>query len=279
MMNPIIRKPVVAGMFYPGSAAQLRRDVQSMLADVPERSGTGKVIAAIVPHAGYIYSGKTAAAAYAALRQSDAETVVIVSPSHREHFFSASIYEGDAYETPLGAVEIDTILRSRLVKSDEHIIVGMEGHHGEHAIEVQLPFLQEVLPGKKILPIVMGNQKRQLCYLLGQKLAECLVGKSVVLIASSDLSHYYRYDIAQQLDQIVIDDVNQFDYEKLMNDLESEKTEACGGGPIVSVLIAASQLGGTKASVLAHCNSGDVTGDREGVVGYMAAVIESVAVN
>ncbi|MGD0337587.1 MAG: AmmeMemoRadiSam system protein B [Bacteroidota bacterium] len=275
----MIRKPVVAGMFYPGSPAQLWSDVRAMLAEIPGRTGAGKVIAAIVPHAGYVYSGKTAAAAYAALRQSDAETIVIVSPSHREYFFGASIYEGDAYETPLGIIEIDTVLRSRLVKSDEHIVSGVEGHRAEHAIEVQLPFLQEVLPGKKILPIVMGDQRRQLCFLLAQKLAECLKGKPVVMIASSDLSHFYRYEVAEQLDQIVIDDINQFDYEKLMNDLESEKTEACGGGPIVAVLMAAGQLGGTKASVLAHCNSGDVTGDREGVVGYMAAIVESVVVH
>jgi AmmeMemoRadiSam system protein B len=276
-MNPMIRKPVVAGMFYPGSPSQLRKDVQSMLAETPPRPDVGRVVAAIVPHAGYMYSGQTAAAAYATLRKSDAETVVIVSPSHREHFFSASIYEGDGYETPLGVVDIDATLRARLVKSDEHITSGTEGHRGEHAIEVQLPFLQEVLPGRKILPIVMGDQQRQLCYLLGQKLGDCLKGKPVILIASSDLSHYYRYDIAEQLDRVIVEDVIQFEHGKLMSDLESDKTEACGGGPIVAVLMAAAQLGGTKATILAHCNSGDITGDKDGVVGYMSAVIESAA--
>ncbi len=274
-MNQIIRKPAVAGMFYSGSAAQLQKDVRIMLSVYPERSGPGRIVAAIVPHAGYAYSGKTAAAVFAALRHSDAETIVLVAPSHREHFFGVSIYEGDAYETPLGRVEIDAPLRSRMVKSDEHIRSGSEGHRTEHAIEVQLPFLQEVLPGRKILPLVMGDQSRDLCFLLGQKLSECVKGKSVVLIASSDLSHYYSYDIALQLDQIVIDDVSGLDYAKLMTDLESGKTEACGGGPIVAVLMAAGQLGATKATILDQCNSGDITGDREGVVGYMAAIVES----
>ena len=274
-MSRSIRKPAVAGMFYPGSATQLQRSIRAMLSAYPAYSGHGRIVAAIVPHAGYMYSGNTAAAAYAALQNLDVETVVLVSPSHRDHFMGAMIFEGDAYETPLGEVEIDTALRSVFVGSDVHIRSGIEGHRTEHAIEVQVPFLQEILPGKKILPIVMGDQSRDTCFLLGRKLAECLKGKSVVLIASSDLSHFYTYDEAKQLDQVVIDDVQEFDYKKLMNDLESGRTEACGGGPMVSVLMAAGQLGGTKSTVLAHCNSGDVTGDRDGVVGYMSAIIES----
>ncbi len=272
-----VRKPAVAGMFYPASPEELRRDVCAMLDEAKPKAGTGRVVAAIVPHAGYPYSGPTAAAAFAALGGSDARTVVLVSPSHREHFRAISVYHGDGYATPLGVVEVDTGLRDRLAKSDPKIFSGIEGHRNEHAIEVQLPFVQTVLPGRKIVPVVMGDQNRDLCLLLGEKLAACLEGEAVVLVASSDLSHYYNYDVAEQLDQVVIDRVSRFDYIQLMNDLETEKTEACGGGPIVAVLKAAQALGGKAVRVLAHCNSGDTTGDRDAVVGYMSAIVETQA--
>ncbi len=277
-MSPGVRKPAVAGMFYSAQPEQLKQEIQDMLDSVSPARTSDPVIAAVVPHAGYMYSGKTAAAAYVLLRDCDADTVVIVSPSHREHFQGMSIYSGDGYETPLGIVEIDSELRQKLITEDLSIHSGLAGHRQEHAIEVQLPFIQTVLPGRKILPIVMGDQSKHFCLHLSERLAECLEGTKTIMLASSDLSHFYSYDVAERLDAIVINDINQFDPLKLMDDLEHEKTEACGGGPIVAVLSAAKKMGGSIARVVSHCNSGDVTGDRDGVVGYLAAIVEKAAV-
>ncbi len=200
-------------------------------------------------------------------------TVVIISPSHREYFDGISVYSGDAYRTPLGDVEVDKELRQAVLQGQGSIVVSQFGHREEHAVEVQIPFLQEVLLSFKILPMVMGDQRREYCHLLGERLGEVLKAGDNLLVASTDLSHYYHYDVCRKLDSVFIDSVVNFDVEKLMRDLESERTEACGGGPAVAAMIAAKNLGATKSEVLHHCNSGDVTGNKSQVVGYLSAVL------
>jgi MEMO1 family protein len=232
----------------------------------------GSVIALVVPHAGYVYSGLTAAHAYKLLEQRSYETVIVLSPSHREYFRGVSIYDGDAYRTPLGDIPIDITLRDELVRGEKFIIASDDGHSSEHAVEVQLPFLQKVLSNFKLLPVVVGDQQRDVCFHLSDKLAKVLTGKNVLLVASSDLSHYHPADEANRLDKIIIDDVAAFNYEKLMKDVETEKAEACGGGPAVVALATAKQLGANRVKVLHHCNSGDVSGEHEAVVGYLSAV-------
>jgi AmmeMemoRadiSam system protein B len=130
-----------------------------------------------------------------------------------------------------------------------------------------------VLRQTKILPIVMGDQRREYCFHLGKRLGAMLAGKNVLLIASTDLSHYYTYEVANDLDKIIIDNMAAFDYEQLMSDLETERSEACGGGPAVAALLGAKQLGADTVQILSHCNSGDVTGDHGRVVGYLSAAI------
>ena len=233
----------------------------------------GTIVALIAPHAGYQYSGATAANGYKLLKERVFDSVVIVSPSHREYFDGISIYNGSAYNTPLGNLLIDERLREELVEGDTIIEVSHRGHRQEHAVEVQLPFIQKVLGEIKILPIVMGDQRREYCFHLGTKLSKILKEKNALLIASTDLSHYHPYAIAQALDRIIIMDVARFDYEQMMQDLEMERAEACGGGPTVAVLIAALKLGANRVEVLHHCNSGDITGDHSSVVGYMSAAV------
>lgn len=268
-----IRPPAVAGMFYPAHPKILSRNIDDLLERSSPNPIAGSIVALIVPHAGYTYSGLTAAHAYNLLRNVSVDTVVIVSPSHREYFPGISIYDGEAFRTPLGATQIDEQLRSAIVENDPIIEASQQGHGAEHAIEVQLPFLQQVLKEVKILPIVMGDQHRPFCLHLGEKLANTLKGTSCILVASSDLSHYHPHDEAEQLDRIVTNDVAAFSPEKLMDDLENEHCEACGGGPIVSVMVAAKKLGANHVEILHHCNSGDVTGDRSAVVGYLSAAI------
>jgi AmmeMemoRadiSam system protein B len=182
------------------------------------------------------------------------------------------VFPGAAYATPLGSIPVDQRLRAELCGYSSAITPSAHGHGPEHAIEVHLPFLQYQLREFTLLPIVMGDQRREYCFALGEALYRLAQEhEQVLLVASSDLSHYYPSTQADQLDAVVIDDVEKLDYEALMRDLESQRTEACGGGPMVAAMLALSRLGMSSMTILHHCNSGDVTGDYSQVVGYLAA--------
>ena len=269
----LVRHHTVAGTFYPGDKPTLDKEVDRLLAEASRKPINGTLVALIAPHAGYQYSGATAANGYKLLKDKMFDSVVIVSPSHREYFDGISVYNGVAYSTPLGNLDVQEQLRDELAASDDIIEVSNRGHREEHAIEVHLPFLQKVLGDVKILPIVMGDQRREYCFHLGEKLSNILKGKNALLIASTDLSHYHPYAIAKALDKIIIMDIARFNYELVMQDLEMERAEACGGGPTVAVLLAASRLGANRVQILHQCNSGDITGDHSGVVGYMSAAV------
>ncbi len=268
-----VREPAVAGMFYPQDRNVLTHEVDALLRRADLKKIDGELRGLISPHAGYIYSGYTAANGYKLLQGKNFETVVIIGPSHREYFRGISIFPGSAYRTPLGLLEVDDALRSEMIRDGGVIFSSILGHREEHAVEVQLPFLQRVLGQFKILPIVMGDQGREYCLLLGEKLAEVLNGKKVLLVGSTDLSHYHSYDVACELDRIIIEDVRDYSEDRLLNDLEMHRAEACGGGPMAATLIASKKLGADSVEILHYCNSGDVTGDREGVVGYLSAAV------
>lgn len=266
------RSPAVAGKFYPSDPEKLRRQIAELMDRVPKVQIKGRVKGIITPHAGYLYSGFTAAHAFAALCGEKFETVVVVSPSHFEFFHGVSVYSGEAYATPLGMVEINKTLRDRIVREADFIFASEVGHGAEHALEVQLPFLQEILPPFSLLPLVIGEQSREFCFKLGEVLGKLLNNENALLVATTDLSHYYEAGIANKLDAVMLNDVADYDYEKLMSDLEAQRTEACGGGPTVAVMSAMKHLGVKNIEVLHHSNSGDVTGDYSSVVGYLSAV-------
>lgn len=259
-------------MFYPDDPEELRMMVDTLIADARPAPISGKIFSLILPHAGYPYSGQTAAFGYKLLAAHPPETIVIISPSHRDYFKGISMYDGDELQTPLGNLPVDSKLRSRMSACEPRILISDAGHRREHAVEVHLPFLQRLLGKPAILPIVMGDQSRTLCFMLGEALAVCLKDRRAVIIASSDLSHYHSAEQAEQLDRVVEADIAAYDYEKLMRDLETERTEACGGGPAVSALLAAHRLGARRTKILHRCHSGDITGDNDSVVGYLAAV-------
>lgn len=259
-------------MFYPADPTLLSLNVDTLLEKhTPSVSGT--LIGLISPHAGYTYSGYTAAAGYAELKGRNIRTAVIISPSHREYFNGLSLYDGDAYRTPLGIVEVDTALRDRLLRHKGAFILSRFGHRDEHAVEVQLPFLQRINDDIKIVPIVMGDQRPELSLLLGDILGREIDDDSVIVIASSDLSHMHTDDDAKSLDEVAASDIRDCSALKLMSDIASHRTEACGGGPIAAVMHASLHRGATKAQILHQCTSGDVTGERERVVGYLSAAI------
>jgi len=267
-----IRHPAVAGLFYPSDSIKLRAEIETMLSAADSKPVASNIFGIVSPHAGYIYSGLTAAYGFNLLKNKNYDKVIIVSPSHREYFAGASIFNGDAYETPLGVVEIDKELAQKIIEGSKTIFFGMEGHRQEHAIEVQIPFLQTVLTDFKIVPIVMGDQGEVFVDDLANQIAKAADDKTLI-VASSDLSHFYSKQKAFELDSIVVKHITDFDYEKLQNDLNSRKCEACGGGPIVALMKAAALLKKNKSVVLNRSDSGDVSGDDSEVVGYLSAVI------
>ena len=280
-----IRPPAVAGQFYPERASELRRQVESLLSQASCKPPEGEVKGLIAPHAGYPYSGRTAADAYCRVRGENYDTVVIMAPSHRENCNGVSIFPGDAYETPLGAVPVDREMAGTMACEDRRIRLSMSGHHvgpggafgslrGEHALEVQLPFLQVVLPDLRIVPIVMDSRSWEACRHLADALVRGSEGKRVLLVASSDLYHGHDYDACLRSDARTLEEIEAFDPERFFSSLEAGSAQACGGGPVTTLMLAARQMGANRVQVVGRTNSNDVLGQRGGyVVGYGAVLL------
>ena len=207
---PAVRLPAVAGMFYPDSPDKLTRELDELIPASPEPI-QGTLRGLISPHAGYAYSGSTAGRAYGLLRGKTFDAIIVVGPSHREYFYGVSLFPGEAFKTPLGEVPVHKEIRSALINQNEHIFMSEAGHKDEHSVEVQLPFLQRVFQSMKFVPIVMGDQNRGLCQVLAEQLAQVSKDFNVLLVASSDLSHYHEYRTAMALDQKVVDRLREFD--------------------------------------------------------------------
>lgn len=269
-----MRRAAVAGTWYPANPDVLAREVDRYLSEAGE-APVADHTAVIAPHAGLRYSGPVAAYAYAALRHAVANTVVLVGPSHYVAFEGVAIYDKGSFETPFGAVAIDEDCAAALIAASPRIKPYPAAHLREHSLEMQLPFLQRVLPRVKIVPLVMGHQTRETAFELGDALASALERRRALLVASTDLSHYHPSDVAATLDGRVIEHVSRFDPDGLMTILEEFPHHACGGGPTVSVMRAARALGATRARVLKYADSGDVSGDKDAVVGYLAAAFGS----
>lgn len=267
-----VREPAVAGMFYPANPHQLHDELQLLLETANPEAEYKNAVGIISPHAGYVYSGKTAAFGFKALGGRNYKTVVIISPSHREYFPGVSIYNGDAYKTPLGEVLLNKEMSSKLVGGSKAIFESTQGHRAEHAVEVQVPFLQMIMKDFTIVPVVIGDQRKVFIDELAQRLAD-IVDDETLIIASSDLSHFYTKEEAGRLDSIVADHIKNFSYDELQRDLETSKCEACGGGAIVAMMKTADLIRRKKSKVLSRSDSGDVTGDYSEVVGYLSAVV------
>jgi len=270
-----VRPPAVAGSWYPGTRARLVEAIDAHLAAAaaPPRTCPRAIVA---PHAGLMYSGPVAAFAYRTVKACAYTAVVLIGPSHFVAFDGVSIWPRGAWETPSGPIRVAEALAAALAAASDEIVEYPAAHGREHSLEMQLPFLARLLPGVPIVPLVMGSQNRPTALALGDAFAHVLAGRSderVLLVASSDLSHYEDAAVAARLDAVVVRHVAALDADGLMAALEREPRHACGGGPIVSVLRATVKLGCTEARVLRYADSGDVSGDKSSVVGYMAAAI------
>jgi len=271
-----VRPSAVAGSWYPAGGAQLAGAVDAHLAAAAPDPARRCPRAIVAPHAGLIYSGPVAAYAYKLVERCPYSAAVLVGPSHFVGFEGVSIWARGAWETPFGAVPVADRLAAAIAAGSPAIIEHAAAHAREHSLEMQLPFLARLLPGVPIVPLVMGYQHRDTAIALGDALAGAIQAHEngeVLLVASSDLSHYEEAAVASRLDGVVLARVDAFDADGLMDALEREPRHACGGGPMVSVLRAARALGCTEARVLRYADSGDVSGDKSSVVGYMAAAV------
>ena len=268
----VIRKAAVAGSWYPGTASALTAAVDAHL-ERATRGVAGDLVAIVAPHAGLMYSGPVAAHAYHLLRGRVFDVAVLVGPSHYVGFDGVAIDPAGAWETPYGMVRIDAACAAGIRTQAKIIVERPQAHAREHSLEMQLPFLRRVAPEVPIVPLVMGYQTADTARALGEALAGALEGRRALLVASTDLSHYHDAATAEHLDRVVIDRVAAFDADGLQRALDVRPEHACGGGPTVAVMRAAHALGARDAVVLDYADSGDVSGDKTAVVGYLAAAL------
>ena len=232
-------------------------------------------MALISPHAGLRYSGPVAAYGFSLLRGRASATVVLVGPSHRAVFNGIAVCARGAFETPMGRVPVAEDLAAALIAADTRLYDDPGPHRDEHALEMQLPFLQHFVPDLRIVPLLMGRQSKDEVSALTGALARVLPEREdVLLLASSDLSHYHPANVANRMDALVVGDVERFDPESLLGRIVRSSEHACGGGPMVAVMKAARALGADRATVLRYADSGDAgEHDKSRVVGYLSAAL------
>ncbi len=277
------RPSPIAGQWYSGDAGQLAGQVDSYMlaAQLPELEG--EVVALVAPHAGHIYSGPVAGHAFATIRGRAPQIVAVVSPMHHPYFEPLLTTSHTAYATPLGKIPVDHQAIDRL---EDHLIdelgIGLArvAHDPEHSLEIELPFLQRALGAPfSLLPVMVREQSARVARGLGRSLARlfspdgALENQEVILVASTDLSHFYSQTVAEALDKEMLRQVEAFDPDGVIRTEDQGKGFACGRGALAAVLWAARGLGADRARVLHYATSGDVTGDYQRVVGYGAAVI------
>ena len=270
------RTAAVAGTWYPGIPGALAREVDGYV-DAAGPVPSGRIDAILAPHAGIMFSGPVAAYAYkAAAASGPYDAAVLVGPSHFVAFDGVALYPSGAFECPLGAAVIDDELGAELLDASDVVQALPSAHAREHSLEMQLPFLKRLLPDVPIVPLLIGYQTGETIEQLAEALADVAAKKQLLLIASSDLSHYFDAATARDLDQRVRDCVTAFDPERLLAlfehypEGERGRYVACGGGAMIAVMKAARVRGAVAGRVLQYAHSGDVSGDNSGVVGYLA---------
>jgi AmmeMemoRadiSam system protein B len=267
----MIRNPVVAGTFYPGSASLLKQKISEF---IDEESAKEDVVGLVSPHAGYMYSGPVAGAVIS--RVSFKDTFVIMGPNHTGMGQPFSIMTEGIWKTPLGDVEIDAELASAILEASPTLRADHVAHLEEHSIEVQLPFLQYFEQDVKIVPVVIAKGTGDIYKEIGHGIAEACksLGREAVIMASSDMNHYEPHHIANEKDSKAIEAILALDEEELLSRVAEFRISMCGYGPTVALLSACKAMGATRAELVSHQTSGDVTGDHHSVVGYAGILIK-----
>jgi len=262
--------------WYPKQPKELTERLDMYMRNAEINVPTGKIIGIIVPHAGHVYSGQVAAYSFNSIKNLRPDIVTIVSPSHFIGGADIILSEHTAYKTPLGEIEIDTQLVDKIagILDKEYGITSIKvSRDPEHSIEVELPFLQHIYDKFKLIPIMICNQNRDVSEALGNVISEVLNDKNSLLVASSDLSHYYNLIVANRLDREIINRISLFDPDKVLQAEADGVGQACGIGAIAAVLWASKKCGASRVEILKYGTSGDITGDYDEVVGYVSAVI------
>ena len=254
---------------YRNDPAELAGRVDRMIAEAPPPPREGDPVGLVVPHAGYIYSGPIAAHGYRAIEGKDYDTVVVIGPSHRAPFRGISILDASSFESPLGSIPCDRPLIESLLAADDGISYLPEAHSQEHSLEVQIPFLQRSLPSFKLVMAVIGGDDPAAEEAFARLLAG-VKGKKILLVASSDFSHYYPYGLANTMDRLALDSVLAMDGEELKKKIRAQKCELCGIRPVLTVMNIARRMGVGEGILLRQGHSGDTAGPRDRVVGYAA---------
>ena len=273
-----IRPSPIAGTWYEGNRERLGRQIDEFLSNAKTISITGKIIGLVVPHAGHHYSGATAAYAYKAIKGMHFDLVVIISPLHGYNPAELITSAHEAYSTPLGIVPIQQAALAELTKNLSAAKMNLEkvAYDEEHSLEIQLPFLQRTLSGDfGLLPVMMRAQDEKSVEILAKSLIPILKQNQSLIIASSDLSHFYPVDMANALDKEMLRQVELFSPQGVLRAEQTGSGSACGAAPIAAVLLAAKGVGADGVKLAHYSTSGDVTGDMTSVVGYGSAIIYS----
>ncbi len=270
-----IRKPAVCGIFYSDSPEELKEKINNLLNKVEREELKGELIGLIVPHAGYDYSGEIAAYAYKQLEGKNFDTVILIGESHYHRFPGASIGNYQSYQTPLGEVEVDNNLAINIIKYEDTVKFYPQVHQREHSLEVQLPFLQTLLKDFKIVPIILGERSSKLSSKIVQAIMQEIKGREekILFIASTDLSHFYPYQTALQLDNLTIKAIEKLDSDSFHQGLSYSNYYLCGGAAVGTLLKIAENLQANQVKLLKYANSGDITRDKSQVVGYAALAL------
>ncbi|MCM2359478.1 MAG: AmmeMemoRadiSam system protein B [Geobacteraceae bacterium] len=266
----MIRQPAVAGQFYPGDETKLRSELATL---IPSLNMREKVVGIISPHAGYLYSGAVAGELYG--RIAIPPTVVILGPNHHGVGARAALYPEGEWLTPLGSVAVNTRLAQLLCKHAPLVEEDSTAHHYEHSLEVQLPFLQFVRPDVTIVPVCLGFGDFGRCLSLGEGLARAVreYGEETLIVASSDMSHYEPAAAAREKDDLALREVLAMEPLRLVQVCRTKGITMCGVIPAAAMLVAALELGATRAELVRYATSGDVTGDNRQVVAYAALTV------
>jgi AmmeMemoRadiSam system protein B len=278
-MTSALRTPAVAGRFYPGRAEELLREVREYSSPVKASAGRIAAIGCVAPHAGYVYSGRVAGAVYSRLEIP--KHCVILCPNHTGKGHPLAVMANTKWQTPLGEVAADADLGAQLLRRFPALAEDSAAHRGEHAIEVQLPFLQARQPELNMVPIAIGTRDFDVLRGLGEALAEAIAAREkadegqVLIVASSDMNHYESDAITRVKDRKAIERVLALDARGLWQVVMNEDISMCGFGPTIVMLTAAKLLGATSATLVKYATSGDVSGDYESVVGYAGIIVSS----
>ncbi len=264
----MIRKPAVAGYFYPRDPIRLREMIEQFLVPQADRI---KASGALCPHAGYMYSGPVAGAVYSHIQIP--ERVILIGPNHTGLGAKASIMTQGSWLTPFGEVEVDTTLASKILEYSQHIKEDTQAHLAEHSLEVQIPFLQYFKPQVKIVPITIMGISYSTAQEIGEAIGKAVASQETVIIASSDMTHYEPQKAAANKDHKALEAILKLDPQELYERVTTMDISMCGVMPTIATLIACIHLGCKKAQLIRYMTSGDTTGDYSQVVGYAGVVI------